>query len=199
MLQVLHIIAMLAMIVLIVLILLVLFEPPLRYRVKAPAVALDSQGFVRLLAALSDSQLHCNAAIEPLSNGRAFYEAELAAIAAATHSVHIEAFIFHPSAIGDRFLAALAERARCGVRVRIVVDAVGSFPTPRRYFDPLRQAGGQAYWYQPLQWGTLKRLNNRTHRELIVVDGRVGFIGGAGIAAHWDVGPDPDRQRLPPP
>jgi cardiolipin synthase len=77
--------------------------------------------------------------------------------------------------------------------VRVVVDAIGSFPTPARYFEKLRAAGGHVSWYQPLRWYTLKRLNNRTHREIVVVDGKVGFIGGAGIASHWFRPDDPGK------
>lgn len=184
----LYIIAFVALGITLVLLLLVLFEPPLRYRVEPPAVPLDSEDFLRVVSSLADSQLHRRGRVRLLADGKRFYEAELEAIAKASVSVHLEAFIFHPSPVGGRFLAALAERARAGVKVRVVVDYVGSFPAPDRYFRPLRDAGGDVRWYQPLRPATLKRLNNRTHRELIVVDGRVGFIGGAGIASHWDTG-----------
>jgi cardiolipin synthase len=183
-----HTIEYIAVALMVVLLLLVLFEPPLRYKVKAPDAPLDSEDFLRLLAALADAPLYRDTSVEPLIDGKCFYEAELAAIAQATKSVHLEAFIFHPSAIGDRFLQALVDRAKSGVKVRVVLDAVGSFPAPNRYFQPLRQAGGELRWYQPLRFGTLKRLNNRTHRELIIIDGRIGFIGGAGIANHWQIG-----------
>jgi cardiolipin synthase len=167
------------------LLLLVLFEPGLSYRVEAPVGAPDTREFLRLIGAITDSDVHDAASVEVLTNGEAFYGAELAAIRAARSSVHIVAFIFHPSAIGDRFLEALTERARAGVAVRVIVDAIGSFPTPDRYFATLRAAGGLVAWYQPIRWYTLKRFNNRTHREIVVVDGSVGFVGGAGIASHW--------------
>jgi cardiolipin synthase len=183
-----HAIEYIALAVMILLLLLVLFEPPLRYKVKAPDAPLDSEDFLRLLAALADAPLYRDINVEPLIDGKSFYEAELAAIAQATKSVHLEAFIFHPSAVGDRFLQALVERAKNGVKVRVVLDAIGSFPAPKRYFNPLREAGGEVRWYQPLRFGTLKRMNNRTHRELIIIDGRIGFIGGAGIANHWHIG-----------
>jgi cardiolipin synthase len=82
-------------------------------------------------------------------------------------------------------LDALGERARAGVEVNMVVDAVGSFTTGKRFFKELRAAGGRVYFYHPIRWHTLPRINNRTHRELIVVDGKVGFIGGAGFGDHW--------------
>jgi cardiolipin synthase len=71
------------------------------------------------------------------------------------------------------------------VKVKVILDAIGSFTTPNSYFKDLCAAGGRVEWYQPIRWYTFKRLNNRTHRELMVVDGRVGFIGGAGIADQW--------------
>jgi len=170
---------------LLALVLLVLFEPGLPYRVVNAPLRHDDPGFVRLLGVLVDAEVQGAETATVLTNGAAFYAGELAAIGRSRRSVHIEAFIFHPSPIADRFLTALVECAKRGVAVRVVVDAIGSFPTPDSYFDALRNAGGRMAWYQPIRWFTLKRLNNRSHRELIVVDGETGFIGGAGISRHW--------------
>jgi cardiolipin synthase len=178
--------------VLAALLFLVLFEPGLSYRIATPVPHSTSAELIDLLGAITDSPVRGAEAIEVLTNGSTFYDAELAAIRAARDSVHMDVFIFHPSSIGDRFLEALIERARAGVTVRIVVDAIGSFPTPDRYFAGLRAVGGQVSWYQPIRWYTLKRFNNRTHREIIVIDGTVGFVGGAGIASHW-LGPSAGR------
>jgi len=78
-----------------------------------------------------------------------------------------------------------------------VVDAVGSFTTWKRYFKDLTAAGGRVLFYHPIRWYTLPRINNRTHRELIIVDGKVGFIGGAGFGDHWmyDQGKDGRKRR----
>ena len=176
------------------LLLLVLFEPGLAYHVVAPVTSSSSSAFLRLLAGVTGSAVERAQTVEVLTNGEAFYEAELAAIRAARKSVHIVAFIFHPGEIGDRFLAALTERAQAGATVRVLVDAIGSFPTPDRYFATLRAAGGIVAWYQPVRWYTLKRFNNRTHREIIVVDAETGFVGGAGIASHWFAG---NRRQRP--
>ena len=170
------------------LLLLVLFEPGLAYHVVAPVTSSSSSAFLRLLAGVTGSAVEHAQTVEVLTNGEAFYEAELAAIRAARKSVHIVAFIFHPGEIGDRFVAALTERAQAGATVRVLVDVIGSFPTPDRYFATLRAAGGIVAWYQPIRWYTLKRFNNRTHREIIVVDAETGFVGGAGIASHWFAG-----------
>ena len=67
----------------------------------------------------------------------------------------------------------------------ISLDAVGSFTTFQNYFRPLQDSGGQVAWYHPFRWDTLARLNNRTHRVLIVIDGKVAFLGGAGFADQW--------------
>jgi cardiolipin synthase A/B len=176
------------------LLLLVLFEPGLPYRVVDLGDGADVRNFPRLVASLTDSEVQKADTVEILANGDRFYAAELAAIQAARVSVHIEAFIIRPSVITDRFLAALIDCANRGVKVRIVIDAIGSLPTPDSYFKALRDAGASVAWYQPIRWYTLKRFNNRSHRDLIVVDGEVAFIGGAGIAAYWS---DPQGGDLP--
>jgi cardiolipin synthase len=170
------------------LVFVVLFEPGLTYHTSAPVPSTRSPVLLDLLGsaveqaplALDDTTIY--------PEGKNFYPAELALIRSATTSIDLEAFIFHATPIGQTFIDALAERARAGVTVRVVVDAVGSLPTPDHFFDPLRTAGAQVAWYQPFRWYTLKRWNNRTHRELLIVDGQTAFIGGAGIGAAWDTG-----------
>jgi cardiolipin synthase len=165
---------------------LALFEPGLPYKINADSSAPpDSADFQRVLAALADTQVHGTNRIEVLTNGDCFYEAELNAIRQAKHSVNIEAYIFQKGEIARRFVTALTERARRGVRVNLVLDAIGSFATWQSFYQELLDAGGRVCWYHPLRWYTLPRINNRTHRELIIIDGEVGFLGGAGIADHW--------------
>ncbi len=177
---------------------LALFEPSLPYRIsKRPPLPLDSSQFRRLIAALGAGSFHPHNKIDVLANGEVYYEAELAAIRAATHSVNIEAYIFKRGKLTARFLEVLTERAKAGVEVNMVVDAVGSFTTRSSYFKDLGAAGGRVLFYHPIRWYTLPRINNRTHRELMVVDGRVGFIGGAGFGDHWmyDHGQDGKKRR----
>lgn len=183
-----------ALVIVAVLLFLVLFEPSLDYHINTALPAVDAERFLPLLSSLVDTTAHDVSGFTVLKNGSQFYTAELAAIQQAKSSVHLEAFIFHDTAIGLQFRAALAERAAAGVRVRVVVDAVGSMLTANAFFEPLRAAGAHVMWYQPLRWYTLKRFNNRTHRELLVVDGDQAFIGGAGIASAWDTG---DHQKKP--
>ena len=171
--------------ILAVLFLLILFEPSLPYRVAAPAEPVDSDRFLELLGAVINARVFRRSHVRVHSSGEAIYEAELAAIAGARSTVHLEAYLFLRGRAGERFVEALTAAAKRGVKVRVVVDAIGSLFTPNRYFAGLRAAGGRVEWYQPVRWYTLKRFNNRTHRELLVVDGKVGFIGGAGIADWW--------------
>jgi cardiolipin synthase len=97
----------------------------------------------------------------------------------------MECYIFQGGKIADRFVDALAERARNGVNVTIVVDAIGSFNLWGRPVERLRAAGCRIESYQRMRWYSLHRINNRTHRELLVIDGNVAFAGGAGVADWW--------------
>ncbi len=170
----------------VLIIVLALFEPGLEYRIaEPPSCPLDSEEFTRMLAVLAEAEPHSDTAIQVLTNGDQFYEAELEAIGKARSHVCLEAYIFQKGEIATRFIQALTERARAGVKVRMVLDAVGSLNTWRHTFRELIAAGGEVHWYMPFRWYNLSRYNNRTHRELLVVDGTVGFLGGAGIADHW--------------
>lgn len=180
------VVAVIAIIVLAFLLFVALFEPGLDYKVRTPTGApLGSEDFLRVLEALTDSKVNDCTSVEVLTNGEVYYEAELEAIRAAKRSVNLEAYIFKKGEVTRRFVEALTERARAGVEVRMVLDAIGSFTTWQSYFKDLCEAGGRVCFYHGFHWHTLARINNRTHREIIVVDGRVAFVGGAGFADHW--------------
>ncbi|HJX01183.1 MAG TPA: phospholipase D-like domain-containing protein [Terriglobales bacterium] len=166
--------------------LIVLLQPAPRYHLaQTPDGSVDSPDFIRQLEAMTDTKLQRAGPIEVLANGENFYEAELEAIRNAQSNINLEAYIFHRGQVAKRFIDALAERARAGVQVRVVVDALGSFSTGKSYFKPLFDAGGHMEWYHALRWNNWTRVNNRTHRELLIVDGKIGFIGGAGIHDQW--------------
>jgi cardiolipin synthase A/B len=167
-------------------ILVALFGPGLRYRISASSSENnDSREFAAQLEALTDSKLSPSVELTVLTNGPSFYEEELAAIASAQKSVCLEAYIFHKGEIAKRYVDALTERARAGVEVNVVLDALGSLGVTESYFREFKAAGGKLAWYNPARWNRLPRYDNRTHRELLVVDGTVAFIGGAGIADQW--------------
>ncbi len=166
-------------------VLLDMFGPAIPYAMRpGTGFPLDSPDFVRFLSLVTDGTVR-RSRITRLKDGREFYAAELAAIRRARHAVNLEFYEFKPGRITDEFLAALTELALAGVEVRLTVDALGSFTTPSSYFDGLRAAGGQMRWYHPVRWDTWQKVNNRTHRKLLVIDGETGFIGGAGIADRW--------------
>src|SRR5438309_3543729 len=177
-----------AVVVVAVLFFLLLFEPGLPYRFTPPRHPIDSREFVNFLSAIVNARLFSAGDVRVLNSGASIYEAELAAIRGAKRSIHLEAYLFLRGKIAGEVLGALIERARAGVAVRLVLDRIGSIATPNRYFAELRAAGGRVFWYQPIAWYTLKRFNNRTHRDILIVDGEVAFVGGAGIADYW-IGP----------
>jgi cardiolipin synthase A/B len=163
-----------------------LFGPSLRYKVTVyKSRDNSSEEFLHGLEALSDAKVHYGTKLTVLTNGPNFYEEELRAISAAQHSVNLEAYIFQKGEIAQRYVDALTERARAGVKAKVVLDAVGSASTTNKYFEDYKKAGGQLAWYNSARWNKLPRYNHRTHRELLIIDGRIGFIGGAGIADHW--------------
>jgi cardiolipin synthase A/B len=163
-----------------------LFDPGLRYKISAPSCEEnESEKFISTLEVLTDAKLTDSSELVVLTNGPCFYEQELAAISAARRSVCLEAYIFHESEIARRYVEALTERARAKVEVKLVLDALGSVRTKEKYFQDFTAAGGKLAWYNPARWNKIPRYNNRTHRELLIVDGEIGFIGGAGVADHW--------------
>ncbi|KAF1686822.1 cardiolipin synthase [Pseudoxanthomonas broegbernensis] len=118
-----------------------------------------------------------------LVDGQATYAALLEAIAGARHHIHLEYYIWNPDRTGLRLLDALAERARAGVQVRLLLDAVGSSALKARHLRPLIEAGAAFAWFHPTRFRPFTRpwVNLRTHRKIVVVDGRVGFIGGINV------------------
>ena len=119
------------------------------------------------------------------NNGDEFFPAMLEAIESARHSVTMEQYIFWDGRVGRRFAEAFAEKARSGVPVKLLLDAVGSSTLGEPILKILEAGGCQLAWFRPLHWYTLHRINRRTHRKSLIVDGRIAFTGGAGIADHW--------------
>jgi cardiolipin synthase len=120
--------------------------------------------------------------VTTLLNGDQAFPAMLDAIKSARHSITLEAYIFWPGKMGTTFAEALVERARAGVATHLILDGLGSQKLDDELIEGMRRAGVQVVIFRPLRWYTLDRVNHRTHRKLLVVDGRVGFTGGLGIA-----------------
>ena len=123
--------------------------------------------------------------VEVLLNGDQIFPAMLEAIRSAKKTITFETYIYWSGSIGREFTEALIERARAGVKVHVMLDFMGSLKLDLAQIDAMKQAGVQVQRYHKPVWWKLARLNNRTHRKLLVVDGKVGFTGGVGIADQW--------------
>ena len=131
-----------------------------------------------------------------LQNGVEVFPAMLEAIRSARHSINFETYIYWSGEIGKAFADALSERARAGVPVAVILDWAGSVKMDNALLEQLEAAGVRVERYRPLHWYNLGRMNNRTHRKLLIVDGRVAFTGGVGVADHWQGNAeDPDHWR----
>ena len=145
----------------------------------------DDGEFRRSLSALLGPQIVEGNKVETLLNGDQIFPSMLAAIRAAKSTITFETYIYWSGSIGREFVDALEERARAGVRVHVLLDWVGSLKMEQALIDQMKQAGVQVERFHEPGWSQWNKLNNRTHRKLLVVDGRVGYTGGVGIADHW--------------
>jgi cardiolipin synthase len=141
--------------------------------------------FSRVLGNLLGPALIEGNRVTALQNGDEIFPAMLGAIRAAERSITFETYIYWSGEVGREFATALAERARNGVPVHLLVDWVGAGRLDEASLDMMISAGVEIEKFHPVRWYTLDRLNNRTHRKLLVVDGRIGFTGGVGIADVW--------------
>lgn len=157
---------------------------PMRYHMRHQFAVRDL-AFLQTMHALTGAPLSEGNQVAILKNGVQIFPSMLAAIRAAKKTINLEFYIYWDGSVGRDFAEALAERARAGVEIKVILDAVGSAPMSRSLIDFLARNGVDLEWYHPLRWYTLSRLNHRTHRKVLVVDGEVGFTGGVGIADNW--------------
>ncbi len=143
------------------------------------------QQFLRSMSVLLGPPLIDGNRVETLLNGDQIFPSMLQAVSGAKQTIDFETYIYWSGEIGKRFAAALAERARAGVKVNVLVDWLGSQKMDNDSIEVMTKAGVDFRKYRPLRWYNLGRVNNRTHRKLLVVDGRIGFTGGVGIADVW--------------
>jgi cardiolipin synthase A/B len=131
-----------------------------------------------------------------LLNGDQIFPAMLAAIRGAERSITFETYIYWAGDIGREFAAALADRARAGVKVHVLLDWVGSAKIDEALLKEMQAAGVDVRKFHKPAWYNLARMNNRTHRKILVVDGKTGFTGGVGIAPKWTgAGQDAEHWR----
>ena len=158
--------------------------------------ALDDPRFLHELGVLLGPQFIPGNHHKVLQNGDEIFPAMLAAIRGAQTSITFETYIYWAGDIGKEFADALSERARNGVKVHVLLDWVGSAKVEKDLIEKMTQAGVQIRKFHPPHWSHLGRLNNRTHRKILVADGRIAFTGGVGIAPKWTGrAQDPDHWR----
>jgi cardiolipin synthase len=152
--------------------------------------------FLRAMGVLLGPPLVGGNRVDTLLNGDQIFPAMLKAIREAKSTITFETYIYWSGETGKTFADALGERARAGVKVHVLLDAVGSQKLDKESVALMQDAGVDVEFYHPVSWYTLGKLNNRTHRKLLVIDGRIGFTGGVGIADKWSGNAqDPEHWR----
>lgn len=159
-------------------------EKQIRYELSHRFAVSDPQ-FVRTMGQLLGPAIVGGNRIKALQNGDEIFPAMLEAIRKARETITFETYIYWSGDVGRKFSDALCERARTGVKVHVLLDWMGSGKIETKYLDDLKSAGAEVERYHPLRWYNITRINNRTHRKLLVVDGKIGFTGGVGIADLW--------------
>lgn len=144
-----------------------------------------SEQFVASTATFLNDPLFQGGEATLLQNGDGFYPAMLEAIRGAKDSINFETYIFEPDEIGTQFMEAFKERARAGVEVRLLIDGIGSIKLRKKHRDDLTRAGVIVRRFRPLALRNLPRIYRREHRRATVIDGRIGFTGGAAISKKW--------------
>lgn len=156
---------------------------------RSPKLAVDNVGELATLmpsiVGLTQGNLDGGNSVEVLQNGDGLFPRVLADIAAAKASVHLESYIWYDSAIATRLATALAAKARQGVDVRVLVDGSGGKQLDDEEREMLDSAGAQVAHFHPIRFSNLGKINNRDHRKMILIDGRIGYVGGHGLADEW--------------
>jgi cardiolipin synthase len=166
------------------------------YRLRGEELAAGSDAFLRVTEAITSSPISYGNEIELHINGDAIFPAMLETIAGAQRSVNLLTYIYWRGDIAREIASALCERARAGVAVNVLLDAVGSAKMDRGLIGDMDSSGVTFAYFRPPKPYAVRRLNNRTHRKLLIADGRIGMTGGVGIADEWTGdAQDPDHWR----
>lgn len=155
------------------------------YTLRGGTLAVGSEEFLRATEAITSAPISYDNTIELLINGDEIFPAMLATIAEARRTVNLVTYVYWKGRIGAEMAGALCERARAGIEVNVLLDAIGSAKMDGALIGDMKAAGVTFAYFRPLKPYALRRLNNRTHRKLLIVDGDVGLTGGVGIADEW--------------
>jgi cardiolipin synthase len=150
---------------------------------ECPPVGSDE--FERAIANTVNGLFVSGGTAELLNNGVRFFPVMYETIRGAKQSINFLAYIWKPGKVSDEMFALLTERARAGVEVRVLLDGMGGIRAPGNGIEALRAAGGKVERFRPLRFGKITRFYKRMHRRAIVIDGTVGFTGGAAVGDNW--------------
>jgi cardiolipin synthase len=159
-------------------------EPELEHVVSHDHSAAEA-GFRQTMEGVLATRIESGNRIETLRNGDEIFPAMLKAIAEARSTINFATYIYWSGEIANAFADALSERARAGVRINVILDFVGSLEMDERLIRQMEAAGVRLIHFRPLHWYSIDRFNYRSHRKVLVTDGRIGFTGGVGIADQW--------------
>jgi cardiolipin synthase len=166
------------------------------YELGTPAPPVGDRAFLRTAEALTAAPISTGDTIELLINGDRIFPAFLDTIRSAERSLNLLTYVYWRGDIAREVADALCEKAREGVEVNVLLDWVGTLKMDDAIVDELRECGANVAKFRPLKPYALRRLDNRTHRKLLIADGRVGMTGGVGIADEWTGNAqDPDHWR----
>ncbi|HVT41148.1 MAG TPA: phospholipase D-like domain-containing protein [Gemmatimonadaceae bacterium] len=152
---------------------------------SVPQIEPDLDQFLRALHGAAGARVLAGNEVELLQNGDEIFPPMLAAIRESQSTIHFSTYVYWAGAVPREFARALSDAAQRGVIVRLVLDSEGSEPMPHTLVHQMRDAGCKVTWFRRMRWFDWMQYNHRTHRRLLVVDGKIGFTGGVGIADEW--------------
>ncbi len=153
--------------------------------IALPSLALGEPSFFPTLEAYAAAPIIGGNRAEILLNGEQIFPAMLEAIRSAQYTITYAQYFYEDGPVSRDIAEAMAERCRAGVGVNVLLDAFGTLSMPREYAETMSRSGCHVAWFRPLAQYILGRYNNRNHRRILVVDGRVGFTGGSGVSRKW--------------
>lgn len=176
--------------------LLTVCTTPIRLHFVRKDIAIKDKAFLRTMSGISAMPILDGNRVREVNTGRETFERLYELIKAAKRSINIEIYIFEDDEVGGRVARLLAEKARNGVKVNLLIDSVGGRNIGSEIPEILIESGVQLHFYNPVIFSDLGAINKRTHRKLVIIDGKVGMTGGFGISDFWDTsGEHPTRAR----
>jgi cardiolipin synthase len=152
---------------------------------SVPPIVPELDAFLRALRGAAGEPVIAGNEVEVFQNGDEIFPPMLAAIRESASTIHFSTYVYWAGEIPRVFAKALSDAARRGVVVRVVLDSEGTDPMPRELVDQMREGGCTVTWFRRAHWFDWMKYNHRSHRRLLIVDGKVGFTGGVGIADEW--------------